>query len=335
MHYLSSLATTLLICAACSASAAAQDGPEEYGTGPENSGTAAPILEDRESLDLDGYLGKVLAIELGGVGCPLTGEIYLELLELRKEYPGDVAFLRVDFGQSIEETRRYYEKYPPSFDVIGDPSGNIGKSFPSQAFPTLYLYGKWGRMRYMGGYEPGPFRSMINRLLMEKSADPANFFTKKLLDKGDLIPAFRLPGLSGEPVAVHDHRKGSRAFVLVFGGTGCPISSQAVKQIGIWSRTMKKDGLSVLTVNVGEGAEAARAAYQPMNLPFPVLIDEKSELLEPFGIETVPTVFVADASGRVVLRSLWNSEAVRQEVDILLGRKKSKDRKKIEQQGSG
>jgi len=49
----------------------------------------------------------------------------------------------------------------------------------------------------------------------------------------------------------------------------------------------------------------------------------------------VPTVFVADKGGRIVLRSLWNFDAVRQEIDILLGRMKPEDRKVIEQQGTG
>ena len=97
----------------------------------------------------------------------------------------------------------------------------------------------------------------------------------------------------------------------------------------------REEGLSIVIVNIGEERDVAAKTYLPMKLPFPVLIDREESLVEAFGIDTVPTVFVADKDGGIVLRSLWNYEAVKQEIDILLGKKKAEDRKKIEQQGTG
>jgi hypothetical protein len=74
---------------------------------------------------------------------------------------------------------------------------------------------------------------------------------------------------------------------------------------------------------------------EPMDLPFPVLVDAEETVVKPFGVASVPTVFVAGGTGKIQLRSLWHFEAVKQEVDILLGKMKPEKRKKLTQPGSG
>ncbi len=309
--------------------------PDPAALPGEEEEKTALLFEDRKKLEVEQFKGKVLVLELAAVGCHLSGEVYEALLELRDEYPDTVEFVRVDHGQSVEKSRAYYRKHPPNIHVIGDPTGRIGKSFPSQAFPTLYLFGKWGRMRFMGGYDPAAFRSMLNKVAVEKKINEKNFFLKRNLDKGDLLPIFTLPDLAGKKVALEKFRKDSKALVLVFSGTSCPISRKAVVQLGVLARKKGYEEMSILVVNLGEGGKATAKVYQPMNLPFPVLVDRKETLVKPFGIESVPTIFVAGKHGQVALRSLWNYEAVKQEVDILLGKIKPGDRKKIQQKGSG
>lgn len=293
------------------------------------------IFEDRSELDLDAYRGKVLVLELAAVGCRHSDEIYKALLTLREEYDERVEFVRLDHGQSVRRTRSYYRRNPPRIHVIGDPSRSIGKRLPSQAYPTLYLFGKWGRMRYMGGFDPAAVRSMVNRLAIEKKVNKKNFFLKKVLDRGDVLPNFTLPVLDGKPISTDRHRAGAKAFVLIFAGTGCPISRTAVSKLGTLARQDDYAGLKILTVNLGRKAEAVQGVYESMNLPFPVLVDAEETLVKPFGVASVPTVFVAGETGKIQLRSLWHFEAVKQEVDILLGKVKPEKRQKFTQQGSG
>jgi len=293
------------------------------------------VFEDRQSFDLADYNGKVLVVELAAVGCPLSGEVYSALLDLREEYPEGVAFVRIDYGQSIEKNRTYYKKHQPNIDVIGDPTGKIGESFPCQAYPTLFLVGKWGRMRYQGGYDPAALRSMINRLAAEKKVNKKNFFVTKALDKGDALPGFCLPDLAGKSVELNAYRGDAEAFVLVFGGTGCPISRAAVKELKSLSQSKAYGKLAVLVVNIGQKAKDVKRTYEPMNLPFPVLVDAEEKLVKAFGIDTVPTIFIAGKTGEVALRTLWHSAAVTQEVDVLLGKIKAKDKKTFKRQGSG
>lgn len=335
MNAVSMICLTFVVSIAWGIQASA-DGLNSPAADPRGEESGTPLLfEDRKEFAMGMFKGKVVVLELASVGCPLSGEIYEALVELRDEYPDNVEFLRIDHGQSVASTRDYYKKHPPNIHVIGDPTGKIGKAFPSQVFPTLYLFGKWGRMRFMGGYDPASFRSMINKVAVEKKPNEKNFFLKRKLGKGDIVPPFTLADLKGKKVGIKKFMKGSKASVLVFAGTGCPISRRAVEKLGVLSRKKGYDGMSVLVVNLGKSAAEAGKVYIPMKLPFPVLVDEKDSLVKTFGIESVPTVFVAGEHGKLVLRSLWNYDAVKQEVDILLGKMNAKDRKVIKQQGSG
>jgi peroxiredoxin len=153
--------------------------------------------------------------------------------------------------------------------------------------------------------------------------------------KGDALIDFTLKGLSDLEVSLQAFREDTKVFLLVFGGTSCPTSLTAVRKLGAFSEAQEEDNLAVLLVNVGGAAEAVEAAYGPMNLPFPVLLDPEETVADLYGIEAVPTVFVVNAEGKVALRSLWNQKAVIQEVDILLGRKGEGERVPIEQAGEG
>lgn len=321
----------LIICG-CVFGAAASKAADESA---DSKSESELLFEDRKALSLDAFAGKVVVLELGGVGCPMTHTYYQALQELRGEYPNGVQFLRVDYKQSVAATKEYYRKNVPAIHIIGDPTGRIGESFPSQAYPTLYLVGKWGEIRYMGGYEPAAFRSMLNRLLFEDKANEKNFFLAKKLDKGDLLPGFTLPDLSNRKTTLKKYRGKSKAFVLVFAGTGCPISSTAVESLGELVRKRKDGDLKILVVNVGEKASRVREVYGPMDLPFSVLIDSEGKLVETFGIESVPTVFVAGEHGDIVLRSLWHFDSVKQEIAILTGKMRPEDRKTYKQKGTG
>ncbi|MFH1681198.1 MAG: hypothetical protein ABIH26_11205, partial [Candidatus Eisenbacteria bacterium] len=78
-----------------------------------------------------------------------------------------------------------------------------------------------------------------------------------------------------------------------------------------------------------------RKVYEKLKLPFPVLVDEADDIGKKYAVDTVPTVFVAGADGKVILRSLWNPLAVNQEAKILAGLLKPEDRQKLTPLGTG
>ncbi|MHC4780959.1 MAG: TlpA family protein disulfide reductase [Planctomycetota bacterium] len=309
------------------------NGPAEKG-GANPAGK--PIFEDRDSLALRPFRGKIVVLELGCVGCPGSEEMYKSLLGMRQEFGSNAEFIRVDFKQTVEQNRGYYETNPPSFHIIGDPDGKIGMSLKSQAMPTLYLYGKWGLMRYAGLLKPDDFKAMTDALLAETKPDKKNYFLeKKGPVKGSGLIDFTLPDISGIEVTLDEFRQGIEVFVLVFGGTSCPTSRNATQKLGNLSKTLDDERLAMLLVNLGSDVATVKSIYEPMDLPFPVLVDQEEKVADRYGIDAVPTVFVMGADGKVALRSLWNAEAVTQEVEILLGRINEEDREEFEQEGEG
>jgi peroxiredoxin len=300
--------------------------------------SAAPkrLFENRDVLSLRPFRGRVVVVELACVGCPKSHEVYKTLLDLHASYAGKAEFIRVDYRQKVEDNRTYYEKNPPAFHVLGDPSGKIGLSLSSQAMPTLVLYGKWGQGRYTGLFKPETFKSMMASLLAETKPDSKNFFKKKRGPaKGDELIDFTLRDISDLEVSLQAFRKDTELFLLVFGGTSCPTSRTAVRKLGRLAAELEEENVAALLVNVGGEPAEVRDVYESMNLPFPILLDAKESVADTYGIEAVPTVFVVNAEGKVALRSLWNQKAVEQEVDILLGRKGEGDREPIEQAGEG
>lgn len=326
------LAATVLALPACSGGNSLETGT---GTGDPADSKEERIFEDRQELPLRPWRGKVVVLELGCVGCPLTAEIYGHLNRLRAGLPADVVVVRVDHGQSIERTRGFYEAQPPAIHVVGDPSGAIGRALPSQAMPTLYLFGKWGQQRFQGGFKEAEFLSMVEALRAETKPLDENFFRADVVGAGDALPEFTLPALRGGTVALSEFRSGARALVLVFAGTSCPVSVGALKALSEWAGLEEFGDAAFLVVNSGETEETVRTAYEPLGLAFPVLLDEDDAVAATIGLDAVPTVLIAGADGRVAFRSLWNPEAVEQELRVALGLMAAGDKKAIDEEGSG
>jgi peroxiredoxin len=223
----------------------------------------------------------------------------------------------------------------PALHVVGDPQGRITANLPTQVTPTLFLFGKWGEVRYMGGLEAESFRTMVDALLSETKPDEKNIFLRVPLEAGEVLPAFRLNDTRGESVALTDRRRDAKALVLAFIGRGCDASQEALEELSNMALLMEEDGIRVLAVHVGEPDPATALEYNDLNLPFPVLLDPGGKVADLYAIDAKPTLFVADADGKITLRTLWHAEAVDQEVQILTGLMDESERRDFAGEGSG
>lgn len=295
----------------------------------------APARKDITEFSLSPYRGKVVLLLLGCVGCEVTAEAYHHMQELSGRYGREVAFLRVDFGQGVAETNPWYEKNPPRFEVFGDPTGAVGNALPSQAMPTLYLWGKWGQMRFSGGMDPKGMDDMISKLLAETRPDPAHFFRKIGLGRGDAIPEFALVSFEGSEVGISEYRKGANTFLLAFAGTECPYSKEGTKGLASFLDEYGSRGLKILIVNTGQEPDDIRDFYESLERPLPVLIDADGTLAKACGVEVLPTLFLAGPDGTIAFTSQWNREALEQEIQILLGLRKPEERRPVKNSGLG
>jgi hypothetical protein len=160
----------------------------------EGGGTAAEtrLFEDREDLSLRRYRGRVVVMALGRVGCNHSQQLFKKIMAVGKENPEGAVYLILHARQGLTEAKAFHEENPSTLHVVGDPSGKITDALPSQVSPSLFLFGKWGKARYIGEYEPDSYRSMTAALKAEVKPDPANSF---LVTDGSGVKFFLLgPG---------------------------------------------------------------------------------------------------------------------------------------------
>jgi peroxiredoxin len=114
------------------------------------------------------------------------------------------------------------------------------------------------------------------------------------------IANFRLPDSAGKSLALDD-LKASKAVVIVFLGTQCPINNAYLPRLVELQRAFADKGVSLLAINANEHdtVDTIAAHVKKFELTFPVLRDSKQLVAERFGAERTPEAFVLDAD-RVV-----------------------------------
>jgi thiol-disulfide isomerase/thioredoxin len=111
---------------------------------------------------------------------------------------------------------------------------------------------------------------------------------------------FKLSSLRGRPVVVH------------YWATWCEPCKQDMKLLRRLQAAYQKAGLQVVGVNVDLTKEQAKAFLQQNPLPWTQLFEpgglESSELAKALGVQTLPTMLLVDASGKVVKHNVRAAE---------------------------
>jgi peroxiredoxin len=84
----------------------------------------------------------------------------------------------------------------------------------------------------------------------------------------------------------------------------------------------KGQGLEVLAVDCQEESRDVSAFMRRNRLTFPAALDESGEVSSDYGIEAIPTTYIIDRSGKVVLRVVgslnWNNPKIIAAFETLL-----------------
>ncbi|MCI0341855.1 MAG: redoxin domain-containing protein [Planctomycetales bacterium] len=117
------------------------------------------------------------------------------------------------------------------------------------------------------------------------------------------VPDLALPDPGGAT-----HRlagpEGTRATVLFFLGTECPMVTRYLGRVAALHGAYAVKGVAFFGVNPHalESPEAIAAHAKASALPFPVLLDRDQKLADRLRVESVPTAILLDASRRVRYR---------------------------------
>lgn len=129
-----------------------------------------------------------------------------------------------------------------------------------------------------------------------------------LIDEPQPAPPLRLADLDGE---LHDLADlGGRLVLINFWATWCPPCRREMPSMERLQQQLRERGLSVIAVDVGEDAETVFAFTGQLDPApsFPMLLDPDAEAAQAWGVKGLPTSFVVDPAGRVIMRAVGGTE---------------------------
>jgi len=133
--------------------------------------------------------------------------------------------------------------------------------------------------------------------LMILPLTPNSLFAEALPKGAD----FSLQDTQDNTVSLSDY-KDKHAVLLVFWTTWCPFCRKELVSLKNRYPELKKDGVELLAVNVGEGVEKVERFIKPYNFPFPILLDQETSVSRAFGIMGVPSYILIDKKSEIVFQ---------------------------------
>ncbi len=132
-------------------------------------------------------------------------------------------------------------------------------------------------------------------------------------------PDFELSDLDGKIHHLSDYR--GKVLIVNFWATWCPPCREEMPSMERAWQKIKDDGMAMIAINVGEDEDTIFQFTASYPVTFPLLLDQDSEVVGPWGVRGLPTTYVVDPQGRVVYRAIggreWDDPALLDKVRAL------------------
>jgi len=115
---------------------------------------------------------------------------------------------------------------------------------------------------------------------------------------GEQAPDWTMSDINGKQIEFTKSVKGKDA-VLFFWATWCPHCREQLEDLSRRQADLKKDGVELLLIDLGEDAETVRSFLDRRGMDFPVLLDLEGEVSDSYRVTGVPTFFLIDKEGIV------------------------------------
>jgi len=143
------------------------------------------------------------------------------------------------------------------------------------------------------------------------------------------VPKWTLNDLAGKPVSLAAHK--GKVVVLDFWGSWCGPCRLELPHLQKSYEHYRTRGVAFTTVNVemagtpAEHKKVASAFMKANGYTFPVAIDPEGVAVQAHGIESYPTVYVIDKTGKIRFRNLGYTDGISEimaaQIDKLLAEK--------------
>jgi peroxiredoxin len=263
------------------------------------------------------HRGTVLLLLMGMEGCPGTQAITETLKNYSSGKPEGISIVRLDVpppGEKLETTL----KTPLPFTYGTDKERIVAKQLDFFYYPTFYIIGKDGDIRFSGDCDKEKFPEMVNQILNEKPGDKKHIFTPPMPDEGTVAPTFTSKDLRDKDAPL-DALKGEKATVLIFARTGCPFSKAAIPGMKKLQESFADKNVAVLIINKDEAADGIKAIYNESAPGMTVIVDDKAEISKAYGVSPVPFCFVLDGAGKITKRMPYTLETAMDAINNALG----------------
>ena len=131
---------------------------------------------------------------------------------------------------------------------------------------------------------------------------------RNLISKQTPAPSFRLPSLSGEPVALKDLR--GRRVLLYFFAPWCKVCDLSISNLNWVRKLWDEESVSIFAVALSyKDLQSVEAFLERNTLNVPVLLGNR-ELLNSYRISAFPTIYVLNESGDIDGSSVGYSSTI-------------------------
>ena len=117
------------------------------------------------------------------------------------------------------------------------------------------------------------------------------------------------------------HAQKGNVVLLYFWATWCGPCRAGMIALESLYNLYKDRGLEILAVNISENEAQVQTFALNNQITFPILLDSDGRVSRTYGVRAIPTIFLVDREGRIMLRKVgspdWNSPEIHAALDYL------------------
>ena len=234
-----------------------------------------------------------------------------------------VIAINVGFNDSVEAIQAYRKKLGITMPIVFD-DGSLGAAFHLRVTPTHIVIGRDGRIQYVGHLADQELdAALVGARAPARAASAPDAHRAQgaatahddppPIGVGDLLPQQSLRTLDGQRFELQHGAAQHQLTVLVFLSPWCESYLATTRpEVSATCRSAREQFSALATdprlrwLGIASGlwanAEDLRKYRSEYKVTIPLTLDASGEVFRAFRVNDVPTVFIADAGGRVVRR---------------------------------